>query len=244
MATTAIHGRNTKVFVNEFDFSRALKTFNAGRVAEELDCTTFGADAKEFLTTGVDDGTLSLEGYHESDPVDLDKLTDEFQDVMENQTVSTITVCPEGASAIGKRALLQRAVETRTQIESPAQQLVMAMADFRGDIAHGVVVAAHSAFTADGNGSSHDGSASSANGGVGHLHVTAVSGTSPTGVFKIQHSADNSTFVDLITFTAATAVTSQRVEVTGTVERYLRVVRASFGGTSPSLTAAVAFARF
>jgi polyisoprenoid-binding protein YceI len=50
---------------------------------------------------------------------------------------------------------------------------------------------------------------------VGYIHVTAFTGT--TGVVKIQHSANDSTWADLITFTTISAVTQERVAVTGTV---------------------------
>jgi len=74
------------------------------------------------------------------------------------------------------------------------------------------------------NGSSVDGSASSTNGAQFYLHVTAFTGTSVT--VKIQDSADNSAWLDLsgAAFTAATGPTSERIAVSGTVRRYLRVV--------------------
>jgi hypothetical protein len=61
---------------------------------------------------------------------------------------------------------------------------------------------------------------------------------------KIQHSTDNVTFADLITFTQATDVTSQRISVTGTVNRYTRETRTIGGSSTPTFTYAVAFARY
>jgi L-alanine-DL-glutamate epimerase-like enolase superfamily enzyme len=76
-----------------------------------------------------------------------------------------------------------------------------------------------------------------------YLHVTANSRTAGS-VFKVQHSSDNTTFADLITFaTVATTLTgAEKIEVTGTVNRY---VRASFapGGSTGSITYSLAFAR-
>lgn len=74
------------------------------------------------------------------------------------------------------------------------------------------------------NGTSIDyGSASTAFGATGYLHVFSIA--SGTATFKIQDSADNSTFADLITFTNVTAATSERVQLglTATVRRYVRV---------------------
>lgn len=89
------------------------------------------------------------------------------------------------------------------------------------------------------NGTSVDNAASSANGGIGYLHLTASSGG--TWAFTIQHSTDNSTFSDLITFSAnGSAVTAEQGTVTGTVNRYVRFRAVRTSGT---VTAWVAFVR-
>jgi len=49
-------------------------------------------------------------------------------------------------------------------------------------------------------------------------------------------------WVDLITFSAATAATSQRRTVAGTVNRYVREQH-TISGSTPSFTYAAAFAR-
>lgn len=242
MATTAIHGRNAQIFLNEFDFSRQLKNYEAGRAAGELECTTFNATAREYVAD-FDDGTISLSGYYESDPVDLDTFNDEAQSVLNSSTPNVLTIAPEAATTLSNRALLQTAVETSVSIEDIATGLIMTNASFRGDVAHGLILAPYTTYSATGNGTSVDNAASSASGGVAHLHITAKTGTSPTAAFKVQHSTDNSTWVDLITFTSATGATSERIEASGTVRRYLRVVR-TLGGTSPVFTAFVAFARY
>lgn len=62
---------------------------------------------------------------------------------------------------------------------------------------------------------------------------------------KVQHSADNSTFADLVTFTAITAaLTAERKTTTATVNQYLASVWAFSGtGSSPSATFFVGFQR-
>ena len=95
-----------------------------------------------------------------------------------------------------------------------------------------------------GNLSSVDNSASSANGGAGTLHVPTNTVNGNTTI-KIQHSANNSTWADLISFTVvgASTKTSELKAVSGTVNRYLRAT-ASTAGSSGSITFMVAFARF
>jgi hypothetical protein len=83
------------------------------------------------------------------------------------------------------------------------------------------------------NGASLDGGAATTNGAQFYLHVTALTGTNVD--IKIQDSADNSSWSDLsgAAFTSATAVGAERIAVTGTVRRYLRVVSS---GTFTSAT--------
>ena len=90
-----------------------------------------------------------------------------------------------------------------------------------------------------------DNSASSANGGFGILHVPTNSVSGGTTTIKIQHSANDSTWADLISFTAvgASTKTSQLSAVSGTVNRYLRAT-ASTAGSSGSITYMLSFARF
>lgn len=94
------------------------------------------------------------------------------------------------------------------------------------------------------NGSSHDNTAASANGLVGYLQVFSFSGTSVT--VAVQESSDNGggdAFAAVLTFTAATGVTSEvkrTASLTTAVERYLRAVTT---GTFTSAVFAVGVSR-
>ena len=72
------------------------------------------------------------------------------------------------------------------------------------------------------NVTSIDNSASTSDGASAYLQVFAVS--SGTCVVKVQHSTNNSSWSDLITFTGADDITSERATSSGTVNRYLRVI--------------------
>lgn len=80
--------------------------------------------------------------------------------------------------------------------------------------------------SATATGTSIDTTASVSLGGQAYLHVFALTGTSVT--VKIQDSADNVTFADVtgFTFTAATVLGTQRLQLgpTATLRRYLRVI--------------------
>lgn len=76
----------------------------------------------------------------------------------------------------------------------------------------------------------YDALVSSSAGGRGNIHVTGVTGSNPHTI-KIQHSVDNSTWVDLIAFSSVAGATSQSLECAGTVQRY-RKVTFTVGSTS------------
>lgn len=91
------------------------------------------------------------------------------------------------------------------------------------------------------NGTGKDETAGTTFGAQGYLQLTALTGTDVT--VKIQHSTDNTTFTDLIAFAqVTTAGSGQRVAVTGTVNRYVRVATVTTGGFT-SATFAVQFTR-
>lgn len=93
-----------------------------------------------------------------------------------------------------------------------------------------------------------DNAASSAAGAVAALHVKACSGVTNV-VVKVRHSADDTTYADLITFTAVTpwtpptvppAVAAQLASVAGTVNRHLAVSYTFTGAGSIQFAVGVA----
>jgi hypothetical protein len=90
---------------------------------------------------------------------------------------------------------------------------------------NGKILENNTAVTTDTDGTALDNGASSATGAVAHLHVTAFSGLTSDDII-IEHSSTGAFAGEeatLFTFTQVTGLTSQRLTVTGTVERYLRV---------------------
>jgi hypothetical protein len=152
-----------------------------------------------------------------------------------------VTFLPGGA-AVGDAAFLIDSIRTDYSTTTSVTGTVDASITTQttGDTGYGVCVAALAAITTDTNGTAVDNAASSTNGGVAHLHVTAFAGLT-SDVITIEHSTNNSTWATLATFTTVTAATTQRLAVTGTVNRYLRVVDDVTG--TGSCTRLVAFAR-
>jgi hypothetical protein len=233
---TAQHGKSTSVLFDEFDLSGFFNQSNGSRQIQAVNTTTFGNDDKVYIA-GVESGSISVQGIYDG----ADDQVDEILDASIGSE-AIVTVCPQGAGVLGNRALMMKAEHASYQIRSTANDAVRIVAGGTADggvRTAGEVLQPLEAETTTFNGTSVDSGASSAVGGVGHLHVTAFSGTS--GTVEIEHSANDSTFANLIVFSNVTAVGAQRSTVTGTVNQYLRF--AISADTFTSMTVFAAFAR-
>lgn len=235
-----LHGKSTVVLYNQFDLSQYFNEVSASRSIETAETTTFGKSAKTYIT-GLGDGTLSLNGLFEGS---TDATDEEITGVIGTDNGAVISVGITGSLAIGQRVLSMVGEVTSYEISSPVGDVVSASSEFQSEqgIYSAVSLHALSAETATGNGTSVDNTASSSNGGAGALHVTANTMNNNT-VFKIQHSTDNSTWADLITFStvATTIKTSEQKTVTGTVNRYVRATWTASG--TGSITFHINFGR-
>lgn len=231
-----IHGKDTKIFINENDYSTYFNNADNALTVDVAESTTFGNASKTYIT-GNKDGTVSLTGFFDAtaDAVIqpllggskfLYVLGFDGVDADDNCTFSNGNVVNYGTS-------------------SPVGDIVATSIDIQADkgLYNGKVLE-NDTYTATASGTARDNTVSSANGGAGFLIVTSASGTTPTADFKITHSADDSTYVDLLTFTQATTATSEikYVDKGTTVNRYLKV-EATIGGTTPSFSAIIGFGR-
>ena len=237
---TFAHGKNVNVFVNEYDFSTYFNDVSASSMVETAEVSAFGSSAKEYIV-GLTDGTVSLSGMFDGTATGTDVV---FSAVLGSTTKQNVIVAPSGHSN-GASAIMLEADDTSYEVSGAVADVVQTSAEFQSSdgVEHGKILSSGSAISATGNGTSVDNAASSANGGVGFVSVPTNTRNGNITV-KVQQSADNSTFTDLITFTvvSSTAKTFQRVEVTGTVARYLRV-NYTVAGSTGSATPVVAFAR-
>lgn len=237
-----IHGKSAQVLHNEFDLSSYFNDASISRSVETAETTAFGATAKAYIV-GLTDGTISLSGMFDGAANAIDA---EMTDVFGVNAGSVISISPSGSTAIGTRILTATGKLTSYEVSSPVGDVVAANAEFQADagIGNAVSLAALAAITTTTTGTSVDNGASSTNGGFATLHVTANTMNAAT-VCKVQHSSDNSTWADLVTFTsvATTVVTAERKTVANgtTVNRYLRAVATPAG--AGSFTYHINFAR-
>lgn len=233
-----VHSRRTRAHVAGIPMACHLRQLGIDHTVDMVDVTTLCVNARDYLE-GQEAGTFSFGGLVDTVLTDL---WTPLNALRQDDTDDAVSVAPNGY-AIGQQMWIAEANLTQLEYATPVGDAVTFTAGFQTNGRPDLGVSLHdvvAAETAGGNGSSVDNAALSSNGGAAVLHVTGFTGTSVT--VKVQHSTNNSTWVDLVTFTAATAAGGQHIEVAAgtTVNRYLR---ATWSGTFSSARFAVGFAR-
>lgn len=234
---TVAHSKDGRVLMNERHVSASLTGYTVSH-RRAMGTTSSLLDDGYRAVPGLMSGQLAIRGLLDGTSGDLYVET---VGNLGNDDPILVTVFPH-LGTIGRPAFIVRADIESLDIPASLQDAVALTIDAMPDdgVDLGVSLHALGAETVDGNFTAVDNAAATTNGGVGSLHVTAYSGLT-SALIKIQHSADDSTYADLISFTSVTAATSQRSAVTGTVNRYVRAT-VDVTGTG-SATFAVAFAR-
>lgn len=239
------HGKNTVVLVNEYNLSSYFNEATTANSIETSETTTYGAaGGSKTYVTGLNDGTVSVSGLFDGDTAAIDAV---LTSVLGSDTDVNFTVAYDGGMTIGARCATGQSIMTSYEVSSPVADVVSTSAEFQpdGGVSRGVVLAPLSTVSATGNGTAVDNGASTVNGGVAVIHVPANT-RNGTIIVKVQHSADNVTYADLVTFAtvSSTTKTSERLSVASgtTVNRYLRASYTVAGSTG-SASIAVAFAR-
>jgi hypothetical protein len=233
-------GKDTLVYVGSTDFSSYLSNADVNKTADVAETTTFSDEAKTYIG-GLTDGTISLAGF-------WDATADAtLSGLMGSATTSNILIGYDGVDT-GDYCNFAKVDATNYGISSPVGDVVAVTVDLQatGGVFSNGYILSNSAVTATGVvGSALDNSASSSAGAGAFVICTSVSGTSPTADIKIQHSADNVTYVDLITFTQVTGATSEikTVDSGTTINRYVRIYNTIGGSSTPTANVIVGFAR-
>ena len=232
-----VHGKDTKVFFNNNDFGEYFNNIDFARTSDVAETTAFGNSNKTYIA-GDRDGTLSMSGL-------FDATADAtLQPFLGSGTDTNIIVGLDGITD-GKSVMFGAGIVSNYGKSSPVGDVVATSVDMQSDngFFNGLVLD-NATITATGNSSVTDNGAGTTNGGGAFAIATAVSGSTPVGAIKIQHSSDNVTFVDLVTFTNFSAVGSQMSTVADgtTVNRYLRV-NYTISGSTPSFAFVVGFGR-
>lgn len=233
------HGKKTAVLLNGTDMSPFLNEATQTQEIETAETTTFSDDDKTYIT-GLGDGTISTSGL-------FDGTAGASDDVLSGaigQEDNTFTVLPEGAAA-GSRSIIANGQLTSYEVSSPVGDVVSISAEVQADggLFSGVALNGLQVVSASGVTGSVDNGAATSGGLLANLHVTANSRDNDA-TFKVQHSSDGNTWVDLVTFTtvSASTTTGESITSTGTVNRYLRGSH-TLAGSSGSVTYHISAAR-
>lgn len=245
-----IPGRNTAFAVDKYDLSNNFNEYKFKRDANLIDATGFGQRFSYDLA-GVQKSTLELKGFYTPGQGAVDNIVHirfgQDSDV-------NIALAPngwgttDGVTGALNPVFMLPTVVVKYDMSTKLKDAVMIDSEFatRGAVDDGYLLTSPTTFiTATGNNvTSLDNGAASTAGASGQLHIPTVTGTTPSGTFKIQHSPDNSTWADLFAFTAATAATSQRftIDPGTTINRYTRG-QWTISGTTPVFGAALCIAR-
>lgn len=242
------HGKNTVVLFDKYDLSNYFTTANVMAKADTVETTTFGSAYKTYAV-GQEDATVSLDGLW-SGVLDTTGSDAVLWTAFGSTTKKMITIAAEG-NTLGRRATMLNTDEASLDIKTAIADMVKITATAQasgttGSFDSGVLLASAQVLASTATNTGVDNAIATTNGGVAHLHVTANTRNGAINV-KVQQSANNSVWTDLVIFTATTSstVTSERIEIAAgtSVNRYLRVNVSGFAGSAGSATITVGFAR-
>lgn len=241
-------GSSTRALVNTIEISAEISGWSLGWNRQMSEVTCIGQVAGQAganFVPGLQSGTLGLRG-----PQAADSTTGLTAQIAAAIGVDNSFLCmclPDGVT-VGKPAMFMTGDPTDYSVDATVADAVAMTMSAQADesVEMGYVLAPFQAYTADAlTGTAVDRGASpltpTTRGLAAAVHVTAFSGF--TGVVvKVQHSADNSSWADLATFTTITAVGKEKISVPigTTVNRYLRASVDVTGSGSVTLIMAAA----
>ncbi|MCK9597598.1 MAG: hypothetical protein M0R06_01080 [Sphaerochaeta sp.] len=235
------HGKGTQIYWDEFNLSGMSSSVTINRDAPTVDTSCFTA-TDTTAVVGMRSWNAAVSSFWD------DTTTTGTHAIYQADFATadhTISIYPSGITAGMRGWGNYGVIQTSFNTTGPVAGAVTAEANHQGSgelealwcLGGSTSTTAGSLTLA-----SYNLAASLASTGMaGYLHVTALSG-SPDVAFVIQDSPDDATFTDLVTFTNASAATSERVAVTGSSSQYFRV-KYTLGASTTSCTFVVGFHR-
>lgn len=251
-----IHGASTRIYANGLDISALFREAEWGRTRELVDTTAFSDTNDSMIPSPVSAGDLSAAGMWELDEsTGAQAIKDMLDDSADNLLGTSVIVCMSSDTAIGDDGFLLIGSATNHRVKQPLKDVVQTSFEAKANRSLDVK-ALHplAARTAAHTTTGLSNTVLSSYGGVGALTVTALSGSTPVLAAKLQHSSDSTNgidgaWVDLVSFATinAAAVTAGYAStgvVTGTVNKYVRLVVTVSSGSLTSATFACQFGRY
>lgn len=234
---TQTHGSGMGVLVNGYDLSPFHNQLGENISVDTADETCFGPlgtpVTNKSYVVGLEDATLDLTGKFAKDHAvgapNRDQVADVLEAAIRVAAKPIVTLFPFG-DGFGKNCHGYLADMNSYDVQESVSAIVTVTSKFQSSHGSDLLAVLHP-LAADvagtNNGATLDAGvayvAANWKGIIANLHVTDITGGAPSVACKVQHSADGTTWVDLVTFTAVTAKhKAQRLLVLGTVNRYLR----------------------
>lgn len=255
---TYIHGKSAALLHGAYDISPWITEMASTQTIQPADTSHFGSNSKTYIV-GQDDGTGTFSGlYDGTQSLTFPNGTTGINQIMMNaiaaeeaaaggNTATPVTFGMEGIS-VGAACVLGGAKHTSYKITTVITDVNKIDGDiqFTGGVKGGYFLQSEAPMTTTFTGTALDNGVTpgaTTKGARAHLHVLANANTGNVTA-KIQHSTDNSTWVDLQSFTIVPTITLASEWITiapQTINRYVRTL-ITLAGTG-SVTAPVAFAR-
>lgn len=240
------HGSKAQYLIKGFNSTGFLSDVSQSGSIDTAETSTLGTTDKQYIA-GLVDSSYSLSG-------NLDyNLTDDTQtfvywcESLVGKIVPVIYMPQSGLQ--GATCYMANSVLSSHNVKTGVGDKATVDLEFQNTavsgrgLRRGITLKALAAETTSTNTTAIDNTTPTTFGGQVILSISAASGTSPTLAAKVQHSTDNSTWVDLISFTSATGRGGEYKTVSGTVNRYVRALWTIGGTGSPSFTFHVAWKR-
>lgn len=238
---TRMHGSNVRAYLGGRDVSGDLATISPMFQAATHDATNFASGGWVEHDPGLASWECEIDGFY--DPTE-GSIGRQFEDLL-GASGGVFSVYDGDADTLGDSGVLfsDSILSKRGQPVSVADlvKLSGSLRPTNGGKAglFGKLLHPKGAETNTGAGASLDNAASSANGGRANLHVTAITGT---WTIRVEHSTNGSDWTTLAAFSGLDAIGGHTLEVTGTVNHYLRAAHTE--DSAGSVTYILGFARY
>ena len=234
--TTIMAGKNCRLFVNQFDISGWTNSYGATDDCKDLDCSCFGP--AEQSKPGQARFEMNFAGLYPN-AAGIGSMRDAILAACYSGRVALETakvIFLPGAVTAGSLAFHGMGSIRAGGVKAAGGDLVRmtakikptGFADLNAHLLGLVTLTAASAGTTNGTTVDAGLARVGAIGSAAHLAAFSWGGGTSLAV-KVQHSSNGSSWSDLITFTTATGVTSERKTTTGDVYRYRRVAYTTVG---------------
>ena len=236
-----LHGHLCRAYLGARDISGDIASINPTFSAAAHDATTLG---NEYIVNdpGLKSWECSMDGFY--DPA-AGGVGRQFEDLL-GAVGGVLSIYDGSADAIGDTGILcsDGVLTQRSQPINVADliklsgTLVAATGGANVGL-YGKLLHPLGEETGTGTEASLNHGGSTANGGRANLHITAITGT---WTIKVEHSANDIAWADLATFSSKTAIGGSTLEVSGTVNQYLRA--SATEDVAGSATFVLGFARY